>query len=82
MNHSQKFPQNNYGFALKILAFYVFAALLVLLAFFIPQIIFKYEDRKTSNYDIHYTAEKVDLAEGYKVTGAYSVDGGRWNKSL
>lgn len=64
MNHSQKLPQNNYGFALKILAFYVFAALLVLLAFFIPQIIFKYEDRKTSNYDIHYTAEKVDLAEG------------------
>ena len=47
-----------------MLAVYVLATLLVVLAFFIPQIVFKYEDRKTSNYDIHYTAEKIDLAEG------------------
>ena len=42
---------------------YIIAVLLILFAFCIPYFVFLYEDRRTSNYDIHYTAENVTLED-------------------
>ncbi|MBO4863387.1 MAG: hypothetical protein J5517_03420 [Eubacterium sp.] len=39
----------------------------IVFAFFIPYFVFKYEDRRTSNYDIHYAAEKLNL-ENYEIS--------------
>ena len=40
----------------------LFAALCsIAFAFFIPQLVFQYEDNRTKNYDIHYSSENMDL---------------------
>ncbi len=45
----------------KSIVYIVIFALSIFVAFMIPVAVFKYEDRRTINYDIHYAAEGMNL---------------------
>ena len=51
------------GIGLKEFYLFFIAVLLIGFAFCFPYLVFRYEDRRTSNYDIHYAAEKVELED-------------------